>query len=100
MKRAIECSKLDREMNAELVETMWEQFHNLGLYEQNVIDTTNLSIADTVSIMIKVLSTKQVWIQCIVLPGLWAAQWKIYLSDNQNLWNKIYVYKHLSEDRW
>lgn len=22
------------------------------------------------------------------------------MSNNQNLWNKIYVYKHLSEDQW
>lgn len=43
MKRAIERSKLDRETNVELVETMWEQFHSLGIYEKNVVDTTNLS---------------------------------------------------------
>lgn len=48
MKRAIERSKLDRDTNIELVETMWEQFCNLGIYEKNVIDTTNLSINDTV----------------------------------------------------
>ena len=33
----------------ELVETMWEQFSNLGIYESNVIDTTMHSISDTVS---------------------------------------------------
>lgn len=49
MKRAIGRSKLDRETNIELVETMWEQFRNAGIYEPNVIDTTNLSIGDTVS---------------------------------------------------
>ena len=27
----------------------WEQFDNLGIYEKNVIDTTNYSIIDTVS---------------------------------------------------
>ena len=32
MKRAIERSKLDRETNIELVETMWNQFSNLGIY--------------------------------------------------------------------
>ena len=37
MKRAIERSKLDRETNIELVETMWEQFHNLGIYEKNAL---------------------------------------------------------------
>ena len=44
MKRAIERSKLDRETNIELVETMWKQFSNLGIYELNVIDTTAHSI--------------------------------------------------------
>lgn len=48
MQRAITRSKLDRETNIELVETMWEQFNNLGVYEPNVIDTTNYSIKDTV----------------------------------------------------
>ena len=49
MKRAAERSKLDRETNIELVETMWEQFCDLGIYESNVIDTTMRSIEDTVS---------------------------------------------------
>ena len=49
MKRAIERSKLDRETNIELVETMLKQFSNLGIYELNVIDTTTHSIKDTVS---------------------------------------------------
>ncbi|EIA78339.1 hypothetical protein cco61_08737, partial [Campylobacter coli 1948] len=31
------------------VETMWEQFCNLGIYESNVIDTTTYSIQETVS---------------------------------------------------
>lgn len=48
MRRAISRSKLDRETNIELVEAMWEQFHNLGTYEVNVIDTTNCSVKDTV----------------------------------------------------
>ena len=58
MKRAIERSKLDRETNIELVETMWEQFHNLGIYEKNVIDTTNLSIKDTVSMVKEKITNK------------------------------------------
>ncbi len=49
LKRAVERSKLDRETNIELVETMWEQFSNLGIYESNVIDTTTYSIQETVS---------------------------------------------------
>ncbi|EJF7372080.1 hypothetical protein M8507_001895, partial [Campylobacter jejuni] len=49
LKRAVERSKLDRETNIELVETMWNQFSNLGIYELNVIDTTTHSVKDTVS---------------------------------------------------
>lgn len=49
MKRAVERSKLDRKINIELVETMWEQFSGLGIYESNVIDTTTFTIKDTVS---------------------------------------------------
>ncbi len=49
LKRAVERSKLDRKTNIELVETMWEQFSNLGIYELNVIDTTTHSVKDTVS---------------------------------------------------
>ena len=49
MKRAVERSKLDRKTNIELVETMWEQFSGLGIYESNVIDTTTFTIKDTVS---------------------------------------------------
>lgn len=48
MKRAIERSKLDRKTNIELVEVMWEQFENLGAYEKNILDTTLLSVEDTV----------------------------------------------------
>lgn len=48
LKRAVERSKLDRKTNIELVETMWEQFCNLGIYESNVIDTTTYSIQETV----------------------------------------------------
>ena len=49
LKRAIERSKLDRQTNIELVERMWEQFYDLGIYEDNVIDTTDRSIKETVS---------------------------------------------------
>ena len=48
MKRAVYRSKLDRETNIELVKVMWEQFCNLGVYEKNVIDTTNDTVYDTV----------------------------------------------------
>lgn len=49
LKRAVERSKLDRKTNIELVETMWGQFCNLGIYESNVVDTTTYSVQDTVS---------------------------------------------------
>lgn len=48
MKRALGRLKLDRETNRELVETMWEQFNNLNCYETNVINTTNLSVEETI----------------------------------------------------
>ena len=44
----MERSKLDRKTNLELVETMWKQFCNLGIYESNVIETTMYSIKETV----------------------------------------------------
>ena len=49
LKRVVEREKLDRKTNIELVETMWEQFCNLGIYEAHVIDTTNCSVQETVS---------------------------------------------------
>ncbi len=49
MKRSVEREKLDWGTNTELVETMWEQFQNLGAYEAYVTDTTNLSVEETVS---------------------------------------------------
>ena len=58
MKRAINRAKLDRETNIELVESMWEQFHDLGIYESNVIDTTNFLIQDTVSAIKAKLASK------------------------------------------
>ena len=48
LKRVVERSKLDRKTNIELVETMWEQFCDLGKYESNVVDTTAHSIQETV----------------------------------------------------
>ncbi len=49
LKRVVEREKLDRKTNIELVETMWEQFSNLGVYESNVIDTTTYTIKDVAS---------------------------------------------------
>lgn len=58
MKRAIERSKLDRKTNIELVEAMWEQFDDLGVYEKNVLDTTLLSVEDTVFAIKKKVANK------------------------------------------
>lgn len=55
MKRAVGRSKLDRETNIQLVEIMWEQFNNLPSYQSNVIDTTNCSLKETVSIIKEIL---------------------------------------------
>jgi len=58
MKRAVCRSKLDMETNIELVKVMWEQFCNLGVYERNVIDTTNDTVYDTVSKIKEKISKK------------------------------------------
>lgn len=57
MKRAVERSKLDRKINVELAETMWGQFCNLGIYEANVVDTTNYSIQETASAMLEKIAS-------------------------------------------
>ncbi|ARF18564.1 AAA family ATPase [Sporosarcina ureae] len=49
MKKAINRTKLDVDINIELVEKMWDQFNNLGTYESNIIDTTNQSTEESVS---------------------------------------------------
>ncbi len=49
MRRAVGRTKLDRETNVKLVETMWEQFSRLERYEEHVTDTTDYSIEETVS---------------------------------------------------
>lgn len=51
MKRAVGRSKLNKKTNAELVEIMWKYFCRLGDYERFVIDTTNRSIDETVSLI-------------------------------------------------
>lgn len=40
--------KIRQKTNIELAETMWKQFCDLGMYESNVIETTNSSIQKTV----------------------------------------------------
>lgn len=51
MKRAVGRNKLDRETNMELVKIMWEQFNNLGRYESYVMDITDCSAEETVSMI-------------------------------------------------
>ncbi len=51
VKRAVSRLKLDKISNIQLVESMWEQFNNIGIYEKNIIDTTHFSIDNTVSIV-------------------------------------------------
>ena len=52
LRRAVGRAKLSREMNVLLVETMWEPFQNLGVYERHGIDTTALSVRDTVAVIL------------------------------------------------
>lgn len=49
--RAVERAKLDEAVNTKLVESMWDQFNQLGDYETHVIDTTELSVDETVSVI-------------------------------------------------
>lgn len=58
MKRANNRSKLDEDANIELVEKMWEQFNNLGIYESNIIDTTNQLTEQSVSTIKAVIEKK------------------------------------------
>ncbi|GIN88066.1 hypothetical protein J6TS2_44520 [Heyndrickxia sporothermodurans] len=58
MKRAMNRTKLDENTNIELVNAMWEQFVNLGIYESSIIDTTNHSIEQSVSAVKAVIEKK------------------------------------------
>lgn len=58
MNRAINRSKLDDNINIELVEKMWGQFNNLGIYESNIIDTTDQSTEQSVSTIKAVIEKK------------------------------------------
>ena len=58
LKRAIQRQKLDEKTNTEIVEIMWKQFCDLGIYEQNVLDTTTHSVEDTVSAVKRIISHK------------------------------------------
>ena len=41
---------MNEKTNSEIVEIMWEQFTNLGKYEKNIIDTTNLNETEVVDV--------------------------------------------------
>lgn len=58
VERAVRRIKLGRETNIGLVEAMWGQFQNLGAYESYVIDTTNCSVQDTVSMIKEKIANK------------------------------------------
>lgn len=58
LKRAVERSKLDRNTNIELVETMWKQFHSLNEYERYVLETTDLSVNETVLLVRETICKK------------------------------------------
>lgn len=58
LKRATERAKLDRKTNIELVETMWTQFNSLNEYERYVLDTTDLSVEETVSLIKETIDKK------------------------------------------
>lgn len=54
---------------------MWEQFNHLGRYESNVIDTTNLSIEETVLIIKKIMKDPN--LLNYICPKDVAAEWLI-----------------------
>lgn len=45
-------------LRANKEEIMWEQFNNLGAYEKNILDTTQLSVEDTVSVIKEKVTNK------------------------------------------
>ena len=58
LKRAVERSKLDRNTNIELVETMWKQIHSLNECERYVLETTDLSVNETVLLVRETICKK------------------------------------------
>ena len=53
LRRATERAKLDEKINTELVEVMWPQFQELGVYEGHVIDTTRLAAEETLQVVLE-----------------------------------------------
>lgn len=58
MNRAIERSKLDRQTNIELVETMWTQFNSLNEYKHYALETTGLTVDETVRMIRETVSKR------------------------------------------
>lgn len=58
MRRAIERSKLDRRTNIDLVKAMWTQFNALNEYERYTLETTDLSVDETVLAIRDTISNK------------------------------------------
>ena len=58
LKRAVERSKLDRNTNTGLVETMWKQFNSLNEYKRYVLETTDLSINETILLVRETICKK------------------------------------------
>lgn len=58
LKRAVERNKLDIKTNTELVKIMWEQFWNLGEYENNVLDISRCSVGHTVAMIMEAIEDK------------------------------------------
>ncbi len=64
LERAVKRSKLDREANIGLVETMWGQFRQLGDYECHVLTTTDLSLEETVAMIMDGLEKRTYLLPC------------------------------------
>jgi len=59
LKRAVERAKMDEETNIEIVEIMWEQFSDLGIYEKHVVTTTGLAVEETIDAVRKIVKEKK-----------------------------------------
>ena len=59
MARALGRDKLDKSLNARLVEVMWEQFQGLGAYEPYGLDTTRLCAEETARLVLERVESKK-----------------------------------------
>lgn len=70
----------------ELVEVMWEQFQNLRAYESNVIDTTDCSLEETVSMVMKKVADGTALLWRVFFMG-----WSLIFGDRE--WRKHGVFE-------